>query len=131
MPYFPDLDTEVNTDPLAVGYSGMTDQQVADSLNAPTGVSAYDPIDAAILWNSILASEWNALNQNQQDRVSAILALSGELDVSPGTRAHNVIDSVFGGGSTTMGNLVAKASDAQSRAQNLGLRFVHFRLRTL
>ena len=124
MPYFPDLDTEVNTDPLAVGYSGMSDQQVADSLNAPTGAPAYEPIDAAILWNQILASEWNSLTTNQQDRVGAILALSGELDVGPGTRVNNVLDNVFGGGSTTVGNVTARASNTQSRAQNLGLRFV-------
>jgi hypothetical protein len=52
MPDYAVLKAELLTDPLALGYAAMTDQQCADSLNAPTRVRVEPlvPLAALAIW---------------------------------------------------------------------------------
>lgn len=115
------LKWELANDPLARGYSGMTDTQVLDSLTTvfdrqpPAGTT----VEATEVLNRIVIAEYNLLLETQKDRLYALLAI-GRLD--PWGIEANILQGLFGGSSTTVQNLSAYRDTLLiTRAQELGL----------
>lgn len=115
------LQVEISTDPLARGYAGMTDQQVADSLMAlfdrvPLGNPTFA---ASEVMQRIVKAEFTALPATMQRLVWDTLHLG---QINPwGIEADLFVDA-FGGGSVTISTLVAWRNTKRiSRAAELGL----------
>lgn len=116
------LKTEIDTDPLVIGYSGMTDQQVADSLNAIDSSYTYNipsftgkQVKQAFASN---AGEWAALSDANKQ---IILSLCARDDLDP----HGVDASIFANAAAGATNTIAALNAARtvnvSRAVELGI----------
>jgi hypothetical protein len=113
------LHDEVVGDPLGRGYSGMTNQEVADDMNTVYRTRNRATMTASEVFNSIDKAEYNAIPvpENKQ-MVWDILHLG---DVNPfGLEADLFVD-VFGGGSNTITALQAARVESISRATELGV----------
>ena len=113
------LKTEVTTDPLALGYLGMTDQQVSDSLNDPVRPRERDIVSSHEVFEAIVPADYVALSAADKSRLSMILSM-GEVKLS-GANTRLALAGMFGAG-TTRNNLIALQDDTPiSRAQERGL----------
>lgn len=117
------LATELTTDPLARGYSAMTNQQAADSLNNVKDrprdrgvISSYEIIDATV------PAEWAALSAAEKQRYQTIVGAGQVNTKNPNTRAAFL--AMFAAGTTTRTNLAALQTELVSRAVELGLGVV-------
>lgn len=115
------LKSEITTDPLARGYSGLTDEQIASSLNAPNRTADRDTLTGGMVMASIVRSEFAALAANDKQYIQ-LLASCGELPITAQLKTE--FGAVFGAGTTTRANLVALLKRAGSRAEELGLGYV-------
>jgi hypothetical protein len=113
------LITEIQTDPLVRGYSGMTDQQLMDSLNAEDRPTTRTSMGASEVMNAIDATEWDAKSLAEQTEIWNLLAL-GELNPQNGTHEVKIFTDVFGGGSATITNLNAARTLNVSRGVEIG-----------
>ena len=116
------LQTEHDDDPLTLGYSGMTDQEFVDSMNAldrsrnrtsMTGDEIFDNLESQAVWDGITS-----------DQRLEFLALCGRDILDPfGSANVDVVISIFGApaGSNTTANLQAARVEAISRATELGI----------
>lgn len=117
--FYSTLALELATDPLGRGYASMTDEEVAADLNIENR-DVIDPIiSSAMLFNSIDPTEYSTLMDTKL--VDLLLGVGEGIDAGPGTNARTVIVSAFGGGSTTVANLVEAATKTVSRAVEIGL----------
>ncbi len=121
------LGVERTADPLGLGYSGMTDQQFADSMNGETRTRERVSMSAGEIMEQIDSAEFIALTAGDKARVDRVLGLGAEVIIGPGN-SHNAVQELiatFGGGSTTITNL-ATLRDAEqiSRTSELGIPFV-------
>ena len=117
------LEDELANDPLGRGYSGMTDQQITDSLNALTRTRERTTMSSGEIMEHINSAEFIALGNAAKSRVDRVLGLGAEVIIGPGN-IHNAVQELlgaFGGGSTTISNLATARSVAISRAQELGI----------
>lgn len=115
------LQTELTTDPLGRGYSGMTDSQAANSLNtANRDGPDREIVSSHELFEAIVPAEWGSLSAAEKQRVQTILAM-GQVNLKgANTRAN--LATAFGAGTTTRSNLQAlQAGPKISRAIELGL----------
>lgn len=117
------LKTEIDTDPLTRGYAGMSDQQVADSLNTANRDN-WVSLSASQIFEAIDRSEFTALSAGDQGRIDRILGLGSGIQTAPGSQARDEMIAVFGGGSTTISNLLAVANPMQTRGQELGIGII-------
>lgn len=69
------LKTEISTDPLSRGYSGMTDLEVADDLNTVYRTKVRDYISGSEILNATDDAEFDAL---QETKKTAWTSLCGE-----------------------------------------------------
>ena len=118
------LKTEISTDPLSRGYSGMSDLEVADSMNTVNRPVTREYVTGSEIFNATNDVEYSALTVDQQaawDRLCGI----DQIKISSGVAKAREAE-LFGPGSTTRTNLVAlKAAPAISRAQEIGLPMVY------
>lgn len=119
MPDFQILKTEIDTDPLTRGYSGMTDQQVANSMNAKNRDN-WVPLSSAQIFEAINRTEFAALNTQNISRVDRILGLGSGIPTEPGSNARDELVAVFGAGSNTIIRLAALANQQRSRGEEIG-----------
>ena len=117
----PALKTEVTTDPLARGYSGMNDEQIADSLNTPTRTADRETLTGGLVMASIVRTELNALAANDKTYVQAVVN-AGEMPITPQLKTE--LSAVFPAGSGTRANIVALLKRTGSRAEELGIGYV-------
>lgn len=115
------LKTELTTDPLGRGYSGMTDAQAADSLNVADRAFDRTSLSGSEIYNALVPSEFQSLTAAQKEFVRDVFSLGDAIDVSTGTNARTVLLSAFGAGTTTRINLGALVASTRSRADELGL----------
>ena len=115
------LKSEVDTDPLARGYAGMTDHQVADSLNTEDRSAVRETVMSAELFEVLDIGEYQSLPTVQQHAVDLILGLGEGIRVGSGN-ARDVLLSLFGPGTSTRTGLQSLAQMLISRAVELGLR---------
>lgn len=111
---------ELQNDPLARGYAGMTDSQrlasllTADRPTERTIVPAYEVLEA------IVPTEWAALNAAEKQRVQTIIS-AGQVNLQ-GTNTRASLAAAFGAGTTTRANLLAlQAGPSRTRAAELGM----------
>lgn len=113
-----ELWNEINTDPLTRGYSGMTDQQVADDMNTAYRSRNRTTMTASEIINSVNKAEYDALTVDEKGTFWDLLSIG---DLNPfGVEATIMVD-LFGGGSTTITTLQAQRVESITRAQELGL----------
>jgi hypothetical protein len=117
------LKTEIATDPLSRGYSGMTDLEVANDLNTEYRTKARDTVQGWEIFNVTDDAEYTALTDLQKSGWDALCAIE-QIDTASGI-AKSRESELFGGGTTTRSNLVALKSPAASRAAELGLSFIY------
>ena len=113
------LNAEITTDPLARGYSGMTDLQIANNLNAEYRTANRDTVSGAEIFNATDADEYGALTDDKKaawDRLCAI----GVVDTASGVAKAREAE-LFGGGSVTRANLQSLRQYSLSRAAELGI----------
>lgn len=116
MGYIQDLKNELDSDPLARGYSTMTDQQVADDLNTKYRSFNLPFMTGTEVADAIVTSEYNALADAQKDRV---IALTNRDSINPFGFSATVMIDIFGAGSDTISALQASRVEPISRAQEL------------
>lgn len=110
---------EINTDPLALGYGGMTPAQALASLQQANRSVARDTVDAKSVLDAIVPAEYLALGADQKELVKLALAPGSVSFASPAART--LLRDSFPAGSTTRANLAALATRTVSRAAELGL----------
>ena len=118
------LRTELTTDPVALGYSGLSHAAAAAKLNATdTGRTLpRTAVPVAEIFNAIVNADWPAVGSQAESKLMALLQMQS-IDAShANTRA--IIGSVFGAGTQTRTNLLALGSRTVSRAEELGLGLV-------
>ena len=115
------LKTELTSDPLTRGYSGMDDAAAAADLNTLYRKRNKERMSGSEILNEVVKSEFNALSAGDQQRMWDILHLG---EVNPfGIEADMMID-IFGGGSSTISALQAARRDDISRGDELGIGLV-------
>jgi hypothetical protein len=112
------LAIELDTDPLARGYSGMTDEQAATSLSATDRTIPKQTMSGSEVLNAVDNAEWTALTDAERRTVFDVCHLGEQLNPF-GVEATLMI-GVFGGGSTTITNLAAARNLNVSRSQEIG-----------
>ncbi len=113
------LRDEVLTDPLGRVYSGMTDQQVADSLNAIDRTRIRPTIPAIEVIEATDALEYAGLSAGEKQRYGTFIS-AGEINPS-GANTLAAFSAMFPGGTATRANLIAARDETISRATELGL----------
>ena len=114
------LKNEIDIDPLARGYAGMSDDQLVTNLNTKNR-DFWVTLTSAQIYALIDLTELAALSTADQKRVDRILSLAGEIPTAPGTNARAEFIDVFGGESTTISTLAVVANVPLSRATELNL----------
>lgn len=122
MPHYSESNVEVlqaerTNDPLVRGYSGMTDQQFADSMNTADRDRNRTSMSGSEVLQAVDAAEYAALTVTDQQVFWGLLGI-GELD--PFGVEAQVVQDIFGA-STTVTNLAAARVEQISRAEELGL----------
>lgn len=118
------LKTEISTDPLTRGYSGMSNIEVATDLNTKYRTDTWDYVSGSEIFNATDDSEYGALTDDQKaswDRLCGI----DQIDISSGIAKAREAE-FFGPGTTTRINLIAlKDAPNISRGVELGLGIVY------
>jgi hypothetical protein len=112
---------ELEADPLARGYASMTNEQIAESLNAETRTRNRERMDPTEIINAIVLSEWTAVPAAKQQTIWNLLHMGA---LNPfGIDATLFVDA-FGANSATIRALAERRVTAISRAEELGLPVV-------
>lgn len=117
------LKAELTNDPLTRGYAGMTDHQVADSLNVVNRTLPNDTIPAYIFYDNMLLSEYVALSADNKQLLGMLFSM-GTMSIKAG-QTRNALLAMFPAGSTTRANLAPLQTRPVSRADELGLGFIY------
>lgn len=115
------LRTEIDTDPLGRGYSGMTDQEIADDINTIYRTRENNILTSSQIYEATVVSEFQSASVEEKQYVRDIWGLGGDVDIGPGSKARNVYAQVFGVGSATVANLVDVTTEDVSRGVELNL----------
>ncbi len=111
------LKSEITSDPAGLGYSGKTDQQVADLMNAVTREVDRGLVAAHVLFRRFNQAEYVAKITDLTDGVRnrhllEVLLGMGEVDIND-ANVEALLTTVFnGGGSATIRNLIGHAAGA-------------------
>jgi hypothetical protein len=115
------LATELTSDPLGMGYSGMTDEEAANSLNTVNRGRNRTSMSGREMADNINNTEYDGLSDTKK---SQVLSLVGATDIDPFGFVANVLKDVFGVGSTTLVALIAARVETISRAEEIGIGWV-------
>lgn len=114
------LINEIKTDPLARGYSSMTDAQLFASLMTANRTRERTSLSGSQIYNATVPSEFQALTADQKQYVRDIWGLGDSIDVRTGTNVRTVYLAIFGAGTTTRTNLANLVNETISRAVEIG-----------
>ena len=124
MPNYAALADEINTDPLGRGYSTMSDQEIADSLNAVDRVVSVASIESQDVVAALDPADFGGLTAAEQRYLWGIIGAGA---IRPDdTEVKAFFLSIFGAGTNTRANLGALANKTISRAEEVGLGEVNF-----
>lgn len=113
------LRDEIQNDPLGLGYSGMSDQQIYDSLHAANRTRNRAELSGDEMRQATNGADFTGLTDHKRDLW--ISFCSGE-PVDPFAQANaDLVNWIFGSGSTTVANLSSLRTETVSRAVELGL----------
>lgn len=113
---YTDLKTELTTDPLVRGYSGMTAEQAATDLNSQYRQRNRTSMSGAEIWENTAASGYAALTDAKK---AEWLSFCGIAEVDPFGPAEAFVTYIFGAGSATVVALAAARQESVSRAQEI------------
>ena len=117
------LRTEIDTDPSALGYSGLEHVSIAALMNDPAQISAtlsITFITAASIHAVVVGSEFAALNTTQQLLWIALTKQDSIPIGGPGVnKIKSQITTVWSAGTETRGNLSSLQTRPASRAEVL------------
>ncbi len=113
------LADEISGDPLTRGYSGMTDQQVADDLNTEYRNVSVDTVASDLVVAALVTANVNALAAGKQRTMWGIIGAGSVRTDDAEVKA--IFADMFPAGSATRTNLLALATQSMSRANELGL----------
>ena len=116
------LKTEIDTDPLGRGYSGMTNLEIANDLNVVYCTKNKTSMTGSEILNNIVISEWTPLTDAQKRTVWDVVHLS---DINPFGVEAQLLIAVFGAGSDTIAALADARKYDVSRAEELGIPYVY------
>lgn len=119
------LKTELTTDPLPRGYSSMSHQAAADSLNSKNRSRDRQTLSGSTIYNCVSKTEFDALTAAQKETVRDIWGLGDFIDIRTGTITRANLVAIFNAQSATRAALLAAVSESISRADELGLGEVH------
>lgn len=125
------LENEISGDPLGRGYSGMTDQQLLDSLNTADISSNRTSMTGREVKAAVDVTEYNALSAAKKQQM---IELTKRDDLDLFGMDKDILLDIFGTGSTTGANLVAARVETISRGVEIGWGVVtmgDFRMHTL
>lgn len=111
------LKNEILSDPLSIGYSGMTDKQVAEALNIVDRVLQRKSISGDELFGYTDVVEYASLSDAKKLQWLALCAIE-----TVHRSAMPIIKTIFPSASTTWENIVK--TETVTRAQELGLQKV-------
>ena len=116
------LKAEIDNDPLAVGYSGLTDQQVADSLNVRDGTYTYQRPTMSgkeVKEAFTVSAEWTAIGPEGR---AEILSMCNRDDLDPfGVDAIIFQQATGANAPTAQSTLVAARQPNVSRAFEISI----------
>ncbi len=114
------LKTELDNDPKGLGYSGKTDREAADLLNA-LGLSHEevdnDVLEAYKILDATDPTEWAALSAVEKERYQLLIS-AGRLNVKS-ENVKSAFGKMFGLGTVTRAALLALTKRDASRAEIL------------
>ena len=113
------LSDEITNDPLAIGYSTMTDAQVASSLNETNRPEVKQFLSGSDIFNATDDIEYAALTAAEKASWDALCAIDS-INTSSGVAKSREAE-LFGAGTATRSNLQAARQSTISRAQELGI----------
>lgn len=116
------LQAELLNDPLGRGYSAMTDQQAADSLNTADRSRTVPSVSPTDVFQAVVPGEYNATTPDQKQVLGFIFSLP---TVPTSGNAATALMAIFGAGTTTRQNLIDLATETVSRAVELLIGEVH------
>ena len=119
------LFNEITNDPEAIGYSGMTDAEIATALNAETQQVDRTSITKQELWENTSLTEYAALTAAARQAYGVLIDMDN-IDVTAGSNSRVTLAALFAAGSTTRANLLALVDVpvTTSRAEILSLGLV-------
>ena len=110
------IKAEIDADPLGRGYAGMSDQQIADTLNAANRTRQRQTVTATEVYQAIDQTEWESLTGGKQAEVWDILHLG---TLTPGGREQDRFLAIFGAQSATIAALKGVRDETISRGEEL------------
>jgi hypothetical protein len=113
------LKSELDDDPEGRGYSGMTDAEAADDLNAEYREANVESVTGQQIFEAAFPAEYDALSAGQKATFHAIVGM-GDILVN-GTNTKAALLAIFATGTTTRANLAALQKRPVSRATELEL----------
>ncbi len=113
------LRDELAADPLARGYSGMSDQAAADDLNTAYRTRNRTSMTVSEVLNAVDSTEFGALSDANETKFWRLMAIG---DLNPFGVEATLLTGMFGAGSATILALQAARLEPISRAQELGVR---------
>ena len=115
------LNTELTSDPLTRGYSGMDDAAAAADLNTVYRTIPVDTVPGSDIFNATDDVEYGALTAEEQNRWVNMCGVQ-EIDVASGV-AKSLEAELFGAGTDTRTSLAALKTQDVSRATELDLGY--------
>lgn len=115
------LAAELTTDPLARGYSAMSDEQAANSLNAQNRLPDKTELAAGDIVAALVRAEYDALSAAGKAFLGVVLS-APSIPITAIFRTN--MAALFAAGTGTRANLVATLQRSGSRADELLLGFV-------
>jgi hypothetical protein len=113
---------EIMTDPLSRGYSGMTDEEVANDINSLYRTIQRDFVYGHEIFNITDDAEYGILSDTQKSSWDALCAIEQVKTASGVARSREL--ELFGPGTITRTNLQELTTKSVSRAEELGLGIV-------
>ncbi len=110
------LKTEITDDPLARGYSGMSDEELADSLNTADRPRNRTSMSRSEILQAVVPAAYNALTG---DDLVAFWGLLSVENINPFGVEAEVMKQIFGTSSATVIALASARIETISRAQEL------------
>lgn len=110
------LKSEIETDPLTRGYSGMTDQQIADDLNTVYRTRNRSVMTGKEVKDRIDTTEWNSRTDAQKQ---IILALCNRDDLDPFGIDAQIFQDAMAGATNTLASLNSYRVESISRAEEV------------
>jgi hypothetical protein len=117
---YPQLKTELFTDPLGFGYVGMSDQQAADALNNEGLLNQTKDRTGIPTWRLLTAvddAEFAALTATQLSMFQSVCACV-QVDIS-NPRIRAMLQRIFVASPLTKANMVALAKEPAARWETL------------